>query len=179
MPEKKSYDRRNEESDSQWLGFLAYRDLGLGRTVEAAWVEYCKKRYKAKGESGKAKSGASGSFNKWVHLHDWPDRARDWDIDEEARQRELVIAADSQKYIAQLSEFRETQVNSGKAGVAIGLSIKNKMAKFLTDYKPQTIVDVERLARILAIVEKSGDSWGKALGIEQLLERLKEAQKND
>lgn len=74
------WERRENETDAQWLAFMLYRDQGLGRTVEEAWDAYADERDL---KSDKAPQ----HFWNWVNENDWNERCRAYDrfIDEKRR----------------------------------------------------------------------------------------------
>lgn len=184
MTEKKSYDRRDNESDAQWLGFTIYRDLGSVRTMTAAYHIYLEKTGRSAKRSTEV-SGVSSSFRRWSKESRWDDRVRDWDLDEEARFREVQIREGEERYVKELQEFRELQISSGKLGVQLALKIKSDLAVFCNIQKPNpktrtiaSLTEAERYARILSSIEaKSTEQWSKGLSIEELMKVLTSSTK--
>lgn len=74
MPEYEGrpWDRQKGESEAAYRAFLAYRDLGPGRTREAAYAT-------TYGHGGGTKKAPAGQFTKWCDEHRWVDRCRHWD----------------------------------------------------------------------------------------------------
>ena len=70
------WDRLPDESSLHYAWFLAYRDIGHARSVNAACV-----RYNRPGEAaqGQARLSANGTWYDASKRHDWPERARSWD----------------------------------------------------------------------------------------------------
>lgn len=184
MTEKKSYDRRESESDAQRLGYTIYQGLGPSRTLSEAYSQYLEKAGKSRKKQGKAVSSVSlqpsGSFARWAKENDWDDRAKDWDLDEEARFREIQIKEEAGEYTKDLREFQKLQISSGRLGVQLALKIKSDLAVFCNIQKanPKTktiesLPDAERYARILTSIEaKSSEQWSKGLLIEELMKAL-------
>ena len=184
MPEKKSYDRRDDESDAQWLGFTIYRGLGSARSMTATYDIYLEKTGKSQARLQKV-SGVSGTFRRWAKEGDWIDRVRDWDLDEETRLREIQIKEEGEEYTKELREFRSLQISSGKLGVKLALKIKSDLAVFCNIQKANdktkkidSLTDAERYARILTSIEaKSSEQWSKGLSIEELMKALESNEK--
>jgi hypothetical protein len=112
------WDRRDGESDAAYGAFLAYRDLGLGRTVLDA--------FRQREGKGGAKQ-ANGRWNKWVKSHEWHDRARAWDahlaaerqagIDAAARESGIDWEAERQRAVRDKLEFSAVLLSKARVGV--------------------------------------------------------------
>ena len=79
------WERQPREGDEAYAAFLAYRDLGPGRTHEAA-----------RGRLGK-KAGDLGPIERWSALRDWPQRAGAWDAHLQA-ERDQVAREEAEKW---------------------------------------------------------------------------------
>ena len=73
--ERQPWDQMQGEPDEHYVGFLAYRNLGPGRSVAAAYALTVRKRLK----KSKPKA-ASGEWSKACTQWNWPERAAKWDI---------------------------------------------------------------------------------------------------
>jgi hypothetical protein len=184
MSDSKSHRRLDHESDQMWAIFKIYRDLGEDRCAEHAYYIYMERSGKSKARVEKARSAkrmaVSGSVVRWRRDNHWDDRCREWDLDEETRLRKITHEHDEKKYIEEISEFRELQVDSGKKGVQIALKIKNDLAVFLKMAESNaqtrlisTLREAEQMARILNMVEgKSSDQWSRGLLLNELIAQL-------
>jgi len=76
------YERQPGESTRAWEAFKTYRDLGEGRSIDAA--------YRLFGGHQGSKKRASGRWRKWCVEHDWVDRARAYDDYHEIIRREAI-----------------------------------------------------------------------------------------
>lgn len=84
------WERQTWETDNQYGAFLAYRDLGTNRSVDAAFEVYdekkkaqksAKKAQKSakKDQKAQKKKRANGTFRGWVKDNDWARRATEYD----------------------------------------------------------------------------------------------------
>lgn len=85
------WERQAWESDAQFAAFLAYRDLGLGRTIDAAFGAYSRKnadtKERKKGTKEAQKGAkkdqvlkrANGRFRAWSKNNEWSKRALEYD----------------------------------------------------------------------------------------------------
>lgn len=92
------YDKQPSEGAEAFAAFVAYRDLGLGRTVDAAY------RLQAKGSRDTAKR-APRNWWRWSSEYDWKRRASAYDSDEDKRRRE------------EAAETRRQEVEAFRQGV--------------------------------------------------------------
>lgn len=166
----KPYDRRDGEDDLYWLAFNCYRDLGPGRTLEAAYTEY----FRRKGKARKSK-GISSSFHSWSIRFAWDERCRAWDDEAEARMRVVRQAQEEEKYLAEIGDYRDMQIRGGKAGVAAAVKAMQLIAVYLSQNPSvDSIADAERLARIAGIAKESALQWARGLHIEELLKEIQD-----
>ncbi len=92
--EGNTWERQEWENDAAYAAFLAYRDLGVNRSIDAAYRVYsearekgksAKKRKKAlksakKAQKREEKVRPSGTFLKWRIDYEWMKRASDFDV---------------------------------------------------------------------------------------------------
>lgn len=82
--DRQPFDRLDRESNSQWLAFRCYRDLGPIRTRREAYEEY----KKIKGLSGKQ---PHPDWKVWFFDNDWQERAAAFDRWADKQHRKLVV----------------------------------------------------------------------------------------
>lgn len=72
------WDRQHGESGKAFEAFSIYRDLGAGRSIDAAWKRYAN-----------SDAQVSGYFRAWSAHFDWVERALQYDdyIEREARKK--------------------------------------------------------------------------------------------
>ena len=167
--------RLSEETDQQWLGYCCYRDLGILRTLKVAFGSY--RGVSGRSEASRGVLKITGSFSRWKRDFNWDDRTREWDLEEETRQREIQRTIDDDAYQVELDEFRRLQLSAGKTGTAIALNLKTKLLKWVETHPTMTTwTEALTVARIVTALEmSSAEQWAKALHIDRLLEQMDEA----
>jgi hypothetical protein len=88
--EGQPWDRQKGESEAAYRAFLAYRDLGPGRSREAAYARWA-------GHGKGTERAPAGKFTKWCAENDWVERARAWD-DHLQAERDAIAAAEARKW---------------------------------------------------------------------------------
>lgn len=75
--EKNIWERRRSESQTAYARFLFYRNLGPGRTLQAAWQAY----HASVPDRTESDAGiVSGQWKQDSADYDWPARAAAWDV---------------------------------------------------------------------------------------------------
>lgn len=167
-------DRLPEENDRQYLGYSTYRDQGPVRTLIASYIEYWTKTHSGAGKRGECPRKPPANFTQWRSKFHWDDRVRAWDFEQETRERDLQIQADSEKYLSELKQFRDCQLRLGKAGVLAAIKIKQQLISFIENFgEIETLDDAVEFAKICKLLEGGSEAWAKALCVDQLLENLK------
>lgn len=69
------WERRDGETETQYRAFLAYRDLGPGRTLRVA----AQGHYQIPAEQFDPKSGKMRTFERWSGMNQWVIRAEAFD----------------------------------------------------------------------------------------------------
>jgi hypothetical protein len=126
-------ERLPGESPRAFAAFLAYRDLGPGRSV----VEAYRQR-----ESKAGAKQASGRWNAWAARFDWPDRVTAYDAHME-RVRQRAREAEAAAYAGEMERRRLQQIEDAWAD---GEALRAK-ARALLDW-PLTTERVEGDATI-------------------------------
>lgn len=83
-----TWERQEWETDAAYGAFLAYRDLGVNRSVDAAFQVVQGKKKAQKGakkaqkgaKKGKESKRAGGGFRAWAKDNEWSKRASDFDV---------------------------------------------------------------------------------------------------
>lgn len=83
------WDQLPDETEKAYAAFLAFRDLGVGRSLEQAWYVYqertakpkaaTKSKSKKKQKEAKGSTRPGSSFYGWASGHQWWERAKAWD----------------------------------------------------------------------------------------------------
>lgn len=74
--ERKPYDQQAGESEPAWQAFVAFRDLGPGRTVAAV---------------GKTLGKSGNLVDRWCQRWNWRARAHRWDTDLDRQRRDELV----------------------------------------------------------------------------------------
>lgn len=97
------WEQLEKETDSAYVRFLIYRNLGAGRSLDVAYQEFLKnapKRPKA--------SNVSGQWKEDSVKYEWARRANAWDIETLSQVGQSVVA----KYITAIDKFAERILQS-------------------------------------------------------------------
>ncbi len=86
------WSRLAAETSTAYAAFLAYRDMGIKRSIDKAWAAY-----RAKTGNAGATNQPSGQFCAQSSRFRWSERARAWD-DHLAAERDRVAAAEARKW---------------------------------------------------------------------------------
>ena len=157
------WTRRAGETRAAYAAFCTYRDLGLGRSLDAAYSQ-------AKGLQ-KGDKRASGHWQRWARDHQWKTRAEAYDAHLELFARRGREAA----YIQDLQRFQERQKKLSQAtlGAAINLLQKaiERLRTLSTDeIDPKTLPSYFRAAA--AVAEAATNAEATALGLHELITLL-------
>jgi hypothetical protein len=96
-------DRLERETNKQHLAYICYRDLGLARTAEGAYLVYIEKL----GIAGNSKhSKPSSAFSGWFKSNDWIIRVRKYDRQQEESNRLAIYTADTEAFSSGIKRYR-------------------------------------------------------------------------
>jgi hypothetical protein len=123
-------ERQEGESDRAWLAYTCYRDLGVGRTVEAAYVAYIAKVRRNEPEKvKKGQTAASTGFRKWKTEFNWADRARVYDAEREVIIQQSLLRTDREKYLDSIENFRLKLEGGGLDSMSASTIVASRLAK--------------------------------------------------
>lgn len=188
------WERTPEESNQAFRAFCSYRDLGPTRTTLAA--------YRLQKGNPQAKK-PSGCWCGWSVKYKWPERAKLYDDHMNLRMRQ----SNEEQYLKDLEDYRVRQVQYGKAMYAASLPNMNIVAQLGTRVQkavklwadqfdklapddfdgmkahlekcPVSLAQAATLLRNAAVgIETAIEAEGQALAVIELLNMLKETQKN-
>ena len=118
------WERQPGESARAFRAFAVYRDMGLGRTLEATG------RQVSGGNPGR-KKGTTGCIRNWYQKFNWAERARAWDNEQDRIWREQQTKA--------RKEMLERHVKQAKA---LQLKAIERIARMKPDeLKPGEVLD--------------------------------------
>lgn len=100
--EDRPWDRREGESSRAYAAFVAYRDMGAARSLDAVY----RKLYKPQQSTGRA----AGFINDWSADWDWVARARAWDDHVERARQDAFIAESAARNRQHAAEAAQLQV---------------------------------------------------------------------
>jgi hypothetical protein len=129
------WERQESESTAAWRGFVAYRDLGVVRSISAAAAEL--------GKSSKL-------LERWSVEHHWVERAREWDNKcDRVKQKQSLKAIDEMR--DRQLEIARLALKLAKIGLERHLKCVNEGAEKLA-ISPSAIV---RLLESSAKIERT------------------------
>lgn len=106
MAEIDLQDPLEGEYERAYLSYLIYRDLGVNRSMLAAYTIYLKETGKWGDDPSRKILSFSKSFRDWGIKFRWEERASDWDRNARKRVQDALLAADRKKYLDQLEKNR-------------------------------------------------------------------------
>jgi hypothetical protein len=172
-PETEPGARLPGEPAAAWAAFCAYRDMGLTRSIRAAY------RQRHGNEEAPATGQPSGHWNAWARDWRWRQRAEAYDahLDRQAR-------------LAQVEAVREMNSQHVRTFKAVRAKALQALAKITAeDLTPQDIVrwlveatKGERLAlgQVTEAVrsEQSGETKTELVVVEKIVRTREEAREN-
>lgn len=164
------WERQDAESAKAYSAFVVYRDMGLERSIDAAYRGYV-------GDE-KSRKEATGHFKRWASKHDWLSRAKAYDAE---RERERL----REHGTAEIEAFRDSQIVFAKAAkeAARGLLIKasRRMGNMSeVELKTMSIKDMVACFRAAAAVgEAATNAEATAIGAAALMEDLADRARED
>src|SRR5262245_12181395 len=87
------WERWPGESAKAYAAFCLFRDLGPGRSLDAASRSYHHPGLEAQQPPRRRLPRASGTIRRWAHRWSWLDRARAWDQETERLKQVEQLAA--------------------------------------------------------------------------------------
>lgn len=114
MPES---DRLPTETESQYLAYCCYRDLGTGRTSRAAWEKYQEAKKRKKAQKSAVNKRVGGNFSEWKELNNWDSRVVAWDAIRQAEQQEIFNQSLGERMVEVVSEAHEKGIRFSNANM--------------------------------------------------------------
>jgi len=164
--ERRPWDRLPSETDRAYRGFMAYRDLGRGRSVDAAHQSATGRQERGNREPGRAPR----RWEFWSAQHFWRERCRAWDdeqdrIAEEARAK--AAEEEAAKWAAREVKFKEdawkaVESLTKRAQEMLGWPLQTQTTTVEADGKTQHVTiaparwSMEQAARFLEAADKIG-----------------------
>lgn len=172
--EHPAWEQQSYETDAAFLGFQCYAELGRGRTTEAAWAEYQKRRPPTTAASEGVKKGqkgstaASRSFRAWKDANHWPQRARLFDMHEDLVRREAreeKIREIAKEHAQEAQTYRRALLPVPRS-ILLDLSKPEGREKIDKEMQAMGIVDrIETTAKLARALVALGAFEMAALGV--------------
>ena len=115
------------ESSIAHHSYQTYRDMGVSRTLTAAYAQYLKEIGKFGLDESRKVLAVSKSFRQWSIVFSWDDRAKDWDAGHAKRLQAKLLEADQDKYINSVENLR-SEVESAAKELMQGARLNNAIA---------------------------------------------------
>lgn len=154
------WERREGETPKQFQAFVVFRDLGLGRSIDAAYRQHTRR------ESNTAVR-AHNQWRMWARANEWFARAEAYDryLDaEKRRQREAEHSRMIEEHSKRTRDISQLKIDLANRLLAkLGIAIDQLDAEAL---------DAKAIAALLNAGSRTGtagiEAEAHALGIEQL-----------
>jgi hypothetical protein len=101
----KSYERLERETDTAWAAFQLFKSLGSTRTIADAQEQYAIAK---RSKTAQPRRSFHTQFAKWRRENDWDARVAEFDADQEKIFRERLREEDHSKFIAGVTQLRDT-----------------------------------------------------------------------
>jgi hypothetical protein len=112
-PDRQPWDRLESESSKAYAAFLAFRDIGPGRSLSEAYRVHSNRPDARK---------PSGTFTTWCKRFNWPERADAWD-----RQLALAHAAGAESAANQAgADWEARRYQAAERAYAAGMDLLEK-----------------------------------------------------
>ncbi len=149
------------ETAKAYAAFCLYRDMGAGRSIDAAYLR----------ATSKVGQRASKVWVDWSSKYNWVERAKLYDAYLGNKAREQAEG----EHLAELQEYRKQLAFSSKSALAAGqralrLALEKLHNMDYDDIPATSIPSYIKAAN--DTIEKAMDGWGMALTVDELLEAL-------
>lgn len=182
MDEPKPWEQQPGETSRAFAAFVIYRDMGIGRSLDAAYKESVERG--AKGCREGAIIRLPGRWKKWCGDHRWVERVQAYDAYLDRARSEAAIAeaqrVGREEYLEALNAFRQAVLVMGKGGIDSVLKLKKAINEivstpgFIQDRK--ALESLEVAARVVkSLQSESVQLWDMALGVSKLLDAQAES----
>lgn len=170
-------DRLPNETDKAWQAFQDFLKLGPARSLAVLHKQYKRKNQE---KSRPCPTRSYETLQGWSHKFNWFARAGEWDAKEEERRREYLREKQQKEWERQVKNFQEQNQRIADATTRIVIQLLGEASKSLAwdGQGKKPILTPDQAIRAIAAVAKAGEfaqsTQGTALGVAQLLEKLKE-----
>jgi hypothetical protein len=135
--EMKTYDRIEGETTKAWAAFCIYRDMGAARSHDRVAAEIYPP------ESPQNHPRNISQIERWSSAWKWAERCKDYDLDEEARYRNLLRAENDGEYLRKIESYRAHVEGVGMAILAISdkylVSIDRRSSRIFAEIEAASI----------------------------------------
>jgi len=172
-PRKNPYDPIAGESSRAFQAFAIYRDLGVGRSIDAV--------------RERLGSASSRYLQKWSSDNNWVERGASYDSDREREKLAAKLESDKTAYLEKLAVYNQAHESIGNSGLEfVGnyMLIANSLLKpiadklkatppvKLTQQDIQQFQSLRRMRDVIAIADMSSQLLAEALHLRQLVAQL-------
>ncbi|MDS3860993.1 hypothetical protein RIF25_09245 [Thermosynechococcaceae cyanobacterium BACA0444] len=156
-----SWERLEHEPQKAYGYFMAYRSLGLGRSLTGL-LQAIRDNTVLLPEKNLS------TLKRYFAQFDWQSRAKAWDDFQAELRLEIEIIESARHHREQSSQFRDTFNHLGKKQVALGNKMLSESERLLP-ISPSESCALAKAATTL-IGMPGADAWAKSLAIDKLLE---------
>jgi hypothetical protein len=192
--------QQENEPDKAYKAFLTFRDQGVGRTVQASYVQYIMELDQTGRKQSDKIGSASPGFRKWVTDYFWDDRVKDWDAGHAKRLQAKLLEADQEKYINSVENLRSEVESVAKglmqisklssvisaarlAGMATELGLGKKSNIISHAISRELLHEHDKLTATAGnaakILVTASEKLSEALGLERIITELNNAKDSE
>lgn len=153
------WERQPGEGVKAFHAFVHYRDMGAGRSIDAAYRQHrtiCQKRQVS------AKGAASGRWDKWSSENNWQSRAAAYDTEQDRKAQE--------KHQKRLLDVRERHAQFAAAALSVLLTPVKAILDELAQ-NPKAVEELRKDEKLAGLLEKAIGASKVAPGLVNI-ERL-------
>lgn len=170
-------NRLADESDRAWMAFQDFLEMGPARSLEQLRQRYIDRSIDPDTPNGTVPTKSKATFKKWSSRFNWYERAKEWDLEQEARRREHLQEQQRIAWEQEVNEFQEQNKILATKAFDVAFKLLQEASKALeSDPEEEPLLDADQAIKAIAAIAKVGEfaqsTQATALGVAQLLQEL-------
>jgi hypothetical protein len=185
------------ESSIAFHSYQTYRDMGVTRSIIAAYTIYLKEIDKFGSDASRKVTAVSKHFKQWSINFCWDDRVKEWDAGHAKRLQAKLLEADQEKYVNSVENLRSEVESVAKglmqisklssvisaarlAGMATELGLGKKSNIISQPISRELLHEHDKLTATAGnaakILVTASEKLSEALGLERIITELNNAK---